>query len=97
MPITPIPAAAEGMSKTKVVRLRPEVTREQQDAALTDAMADCDRMASILRTLLETRVVDHGPRRSLTISRQDGEDIRFAAGQLFNLLTNAGEIWRRIP
>lgn len=97
MPITPTPATAEGMSKPKVVRLRPEVTREQQDAALTDALADCDRMASILRTLLETRVVDHGPRRSHTISRQDADDIRFAAEQLSIMLANAGDIWRRIP
>jgi hypothetical protein len=97
MPITPTLATAEGMPKPKVVRLRPDLTRDQQDAALTDAMADCDRMASILRTLLETLVIDHGPRRCLTIARQDASDIRFAGEQLSTMLAHASDLWRRIP
>lgn len=64
---------------------------------LTDALADTQRMASILTTLLEERIIDTGNRRHLTVGRQDASDIRFAAGQLLAMLARAGELWRAIP
>jgi hypothetical protein len=64
---------------------------------LTNALADTERMASILTTLLEERLVDTGKGPTLSIRRQDGSDIRFAAEQLRTMLARAGEIWRAIP
>ena len=62
---------------------------------LTEALADTQRMASILSTLLQDRITDTG--RSLTIHREDAKDIRFAAEQLLAMLGRAGEIWRAVP
>lgn len=86
--VVPFPAGPDAATKD---------TKEQRDAALTDALSDTERMASILSTLLEERIVDNGPRRSFTLSRKDADDIRFAGEQLLAMLTRAGDIWRAIP
>ena len=64
---------------------------------LTNALADTERMASILTTLLEVRITDTGKGSTLSIRRQDASDIRFAAEQLLAMLARAGDIWRAIP
>lgn len=53
---------------------------------LTDVLTDTERMASILTTLLEERITDTGKGSTLSVRRQDAEDIRFAAGQLLTML-----------
>lgn len=110
MPITSIPAAAEGVPNTSRATLRairggkasqparhnaprPVFTSDE----LTDALAETERMASILSTLLKERIVDTGKGSTLTVGRQDADDIRFAAEQLLAMLTRAGDIWRAIP
>jgi hypothetical protein len=64
---------------------------------LTIALSDTERMASILSTLLEERITDTGKGPTLSVRRQDADDIRFAGEQLLAMLTRAGDIWRAIP
>jgi hypothetical protein len=95
MPITPTPAAAEGMPKSKIVPLRPDATGEQQQDALTEIIGDMVRMSSVLNSLLEDRIRDTG-QRSLTIDRRDAADLQFIAGQVAAYAEQVQTAWEKI-
>ena len=95
MPITPTPAAAEGLPPSKIVQLRPDATGEQQQDALTALIAEMVRMSSILTSLLEDRVRDTG-QKSLTIGRRDAADLQFIAGQVAAYAEQVQSAWEKI-
>lgn len=93
-------AAAEGMPKSKVLPFPADgdgALIEHRQTELTGALADAERMASILSTLLQERIIDTGTGSTLAVGREDAEDIRFAGQQLMAMLARAGDIWRAIP